>query len=45
MKHIHIPEKHQSVTPTPGVFLALGIIAVMLAVIYIVVSLAGNPQA
>jgi hypothetical protein len=41
--HIHVPEKHQSVMPTPSIFLTLGILAVVLAVIFVAVSLAGTP--
>jgi hypothetical protein len=29
--------------PTPSIFLSLGILAVVLAVIFVAVSLAGNP--
>ena len=42
--HIHVPEKHQSVMPTPGVLLAYAILALTLVVIFVVVVLAGNPQ-
>ncbi|MGZ4591137.1 MAG: hypothetical protein ACXV4A_08015 [Actinomycetes bacterium] len=41
--HIHVPEKHQSVMPTPGVLLAYGLVALLLAIIFIAVSLAGHP--
>ena len=36
----HIPEQHQSIRPTPSVWLALGAVAVVLAVIWVVVGLA-----
>jgi hypothetical protein len=41
--HIHVPEKHQSVMPTPGVMLGYAALLLALAVIFIVVVLAGNP--
>jgi hypothetical protein len=38
----HLPERHQSIAPTPSVWLALGAVAVVMAVIWVVVGLAAR---
>ena len=38
----HLPERHQSIAPTPSVLLALGAVFVLMAVIWVVVGLAAN---
>jgi hypothetical protein len=36
----HVPEQHQSIAPTPSVWLALAAVAFVMAVVWVVVSLA-----
>ena len=36
----HVPEQHQSIAPTPAVWLALAAVAVVMAVVWVVVGLA-----
>ena len=36
----HLPERHQSIAPTPSVWLALVAIAVVMAITWVVVGLA-----
>ena len=36
----HVPEQHQSIAPTPSVWLALAAVAVVMAVVWVVVGLA-----
>lgn len=38
----HLPEQHQSIAPTPSVWIGLGAIALVMAVVWVVVSLAAN---
>jgi hypothetical protein len=36
----HVPEQHQSIAPTPAVWLALAAVALVMAVVWVVVGLA-----
>ena len=38
----HLPERHQSIAPTPSVWLALGAIFLVMAIIWVVVGLAAD---
>lgn len=36
----HLPERHQSIAPTPSVILSIGAVVVLMVVIWVVVSMA-----
>lgn len=36
----HIPERHQSVAPSPSILFTIGVIVVLMAIVYTAVALA-----